>query len=284
MPEMRTKEVLNMVSPVPKHLRTDEEIAAIPANLRGHVMDLDIDASKGVKVQGTGRHRAKYAPGLASALVEIAGSKNIGDPFAGTGTLAYETGLPVALNDIDKGMSHFLDPLIDQGCTVSYGPAHKVEWSREVMIFSPPYYPRTDRRVPCAHNDEKRGPVVGFRDSYSCDHPDMIGNPGGVNAILQYREAMTRVYRALAYRSDKIIVVTKNWMRLGVELRLDLDTILMAESAGWSCVARHGYEPKQSLWSRFNEKRGEAAGTKGMVTVEDILVFERRAVEIMAAE
>ena len=35
-----------------------------------------------------------------------------------------------------------------------------------VMAFSPPYYPRTDRATPNAHDDAKRGRVVGFRDSY----------------------------------------------------------------------------------------------------------------------
>jgi hypothetical protein len=64
-------------------------------------------------------------------------------------------------------------------------------------------------------------------------------------------------------------VVTKNWTRLGVELRLDLDTILMAKSVGWKCTGRHGWEPAPSLWSRFNRDRG------GGVLVEDVLMFSR---------
>jgi hypothetical protein len=266
-----------VVSPVPKHLRTAAEHEAVPAALREHVADLVLDPSKVVKIPGAQHHRAKFPPGLATELVRVAGTHSVGDPMAGTGTLAWETGLPVALNDIDRGMSQFLQPLVSKGCTITYKPATQISWEREVCIFSPPYYPRTDRRVPNAHDDAKRGPVVGFRDCYNSDHPSAIGNPGGVDAILRYREQMTAVYRHLATRCERMIVVTKNWMRLGVELRLDLDTLLMAESVGWRCVARHGFAPKPSLWARFNAERGEKQGRTGMVGVEDVLVFRRAA-------
>jgi hypothetical protein len=256
-----------VVSPVPRHLRTADEHALVAPHLVGHVVDLRVDRSKGVKTPGSGSHRAKFAPGLVSALVELAGTESLGDPMAGTGTLARETGKPVALNDIDAGMQKFLEPLREQGCEVSYGPASKIKWRREVCIFSPPYYPKADRCRPCAHDDAKRGPVVGFRDSYSSDHPEFIGNPSGVNAIAIYRRQMTEVYDHLRSVCDRMIVVTKNWTRLGVEMRLDLDTILMAESVGWKCYERHGFEPPQSLWNRFNEQRG------GGVTVEDVLLF-----------
>ena len=254
-----------MVSPVPKHLRADDEYAAIPAELLDHRYSLEVDAANGVAAPGIGAHRAKYAPGLATALMEIAETDDVGDPMAGTGTLARETGKPVALNDIDAAMAQFWPT----GCETSIGPATEIKWRREVCIFSPPYYPKADRCKPCAHNDAKRGPVVGFRDSYSSDHPQFIGNPGGVNAILKYRQQMTAVYDHLTSVCDRMIVVTKNWTRLGVEMRLDLDTILMAESVGWVCVDRYGWKPKASLWSRFNTKRG------GGVTVEDVLVFKQ---------
>jgi hypothetical protein len=266
----------SVVSPVPKHLRTEAECASIPAALREHVCDLALDASKGVKIPGSQHHRAKFPPGLATELVKIAGTVHVGDPMAGTGTLAWETGLPtVALNDIDRGMSQFLQPLARRGCTVTYRPATDIPWKRDACIFSPPYYPRTDRCVPNAHDDAKRGPVVGFRDCYNSDHPAAIGNPGGVNAILRYRAQMTDVYGALCTQCDRMIVVTKNWMRLGVELRLDLDTILMAQSVGWRLTERHGFEAKPSLWARFNADRGKRQGRTGMVNVEDVLVFDQ---------
>lgn len=258
-----------MVSPVPKHLRTDNEHAAIPARLRDHVVDLSVDRTNGVDVPGSGRHRAKFAPGLATELVRLAGTADIGDPMCGTGMLAWETGNPAALNDIDPGMKGFLKPLAKWGCETGHVPATEITWQRECCIFSPPYYPRTDRRKPNAHNDAKRGPVVGFRDSYGFDHPDFVGNPGGVEAIKTYRDQMTRVYAHLTKVCGRMIVVTKNWTRLGVELRLDLDTILMAQSVGWTCTERHGWEPPPSLWSRFNTQRG------GGVLVEDVLIFVR---------
>lgn len=255
-----------MASPVPKHLTTDEDHKAIAARFLNHVSDIRVSAPS-TKARPTGRHRAKYAPGLATALLKLAGTKDVGDPMAGTGMLAWETGVDAALNDIDPTMSEFIAPMSNR-CEVSYLPANMIQWSRGTCIFSPPYYPKTDRRKPCAHNDNKRGPVVGFRDAYDCDHPAFIGNPGGVNAIAHYRQQMTDVYRHLLTSvCGRMIVVTKNWTRLGVEMRLDLDTILMAEGVGWTCTARHGWTPPQSLWSRFNEQRG------GGVLIEDITVF-----------
>lgn len=166
-------------------------------------------------------------------------------------------------------MSKFLDPLKNFGCVVSYGPATKISWKREVCIFSPPYYPRTDRCKPNAHDDLKRGAIVGFRDSYDFDHLDFIENPGGVNAILKYRNQMTDIYSHLTSVCNKMIIVTKNWTRLGVEMRLDLDTILMCQAVGWKLVSRHGWRPNPSLWSRFNSKRGTG------IEIEDVLIFEK---------
>jgi hypothetical protein len=264
-----------MISPVPKHLRSESEYDSIPAALRDHACDLAVDPRRGVRVPGAGRHRAKFAPGLATALLALAGTESVGDPMCGVGMLVWETGAKAALNDIDhRNMRQFLEPLRSRGCLVGYCPAHRIQWSREVCIFSPPYYPRTDRRIPNAHDDAKRGPVVGFRDCYATSYPDFIGNPGGHEAILRYREQMTEVYAHMRAVCGRMIVVTKNWMRLGVELRLDLDTILMAADAGWRCAGRHGFAPPPSLWARFNADRGARQGRSGMVPIEDILIFQ----------
>lgn len=258
-----------MASPLPRHLRADSELAAVPAHLLNHVVDIQVDRTRGVKVAGSGKHRAKYAPGLATELLKLAGTDDVGDPMAGTGTLAWETGIAAALNDIDVGMKRFLEPLKERGCEVTYSSANKISWWREACVFSPPYYPKADRRRPLAHNDKKRGPVVGFRDAYDAEGPEFIGNPGGVDAILHYRHQMTGVYAHLRTVCNRMVVVTKNWTRLGTEMRLDLDTILMAQEAGWFCLERHGWQPPPSLWARFNAQRG------GGVPVEDILIFEK---------
>lgn len=139
-----------------------------------------------------------------------------------------------------------------------------------MCVFSPPYYPKADRRRAAAHDDAKRGKVVGFRDDYGYAHPDAIGNPGGVDAIATYRHQMTDVYAHMTRVCERMVVVTKNWTRLGVELRLDVDTILMAKCAGWRIVARHGWRPAPSLWMRFNAQRDSIK-----TDVEDILIFER---------
>lgn len=260
-----------VASPVPKHLRTPSEVDCISNHLLDHVNDLEINPANGVTVKETKRHPAKYASGLVTELIKISGSESVGDPMCGTGTLAYETGLSCALNDIDTNMLQFLQPLVDkQNCEVSFGPADIIPWSREVCIFSPPYYPRTDRKKPNAKNEAVRGAPVGFSDSYPCDSERFIGNPSGCDGILLYREGMRKVYDHLGKNvCGKMIVVTKNWTRLGVELRLDLDTILMCNETGWICESRHGFAPKPSLWSRYNAARG------GGVQIEDIMVFRR---------
>lgn len=257
-----------MPSPVPRFLREEVEHGLVPSSVRDHVVDLNVGPVRSDVPSGGPRHAARFAPGLVTQLVRLAETDSLGDPMAGTGMLGWESGRPVKLNDLDPAMSYFLDPLLLRGCAVSYLPADQIQWTVEAAIFSPPYYPRTDRCVPNAHDDAKRGPVVGFRDSYGCTLPGFIGNPGGVNAVRMYREAMTKVYEHLLTRCTRMIVVTKNWWRLGTELRLDLDTILMCMEVGWICEGRHGWEPPPSLWSRFNAQRG------GFQPVEDVLLFK----------
>lgn len=260
-----------MSSPVPRHLRTENEILSIPARLRDHRDDLRVE---GVAVLRPAKHPAKYAPGLPTALLRLAGVSDVGDPMAGTGRLAEETGLPIKLNDLDPKYRPNLERCaVEYGCDVSFLDARCLEWSCDTMIFSPPYYPRTDRRRPAAHNDIKRGGVVGFRTSYNPDDSivnQFIGEPAGVNGILTYRNQMRSVYAHLITKAKRMIVVVKNWTRLGVELRLDADTILTAGEAGWVVVGRTGFRPQPSLWSRFNASRG------GGVQIEDVLIFERR--------
>lgn len=257
-----------MVSPVPKHLITDEQIATIPAALRDHIVDLTVERKPNPWPTTARRHPAKLAPGLPTALAPyLTGS--IGDPMAGTGTLAHELRTPMHLNDIDPSMNEYLEPTRTFGCTITYGPATDIDWTVDTLCFSPPYYPRTDRTKPNAHNDLKRGPVVGFRDTYHHNEPQFIGNPAGTNGILTYRNQMTAVYQHLATTATRMIVITKNWWRLGTELRLDLDTILMAHTAGWTCTERHGWEPPASLWNRYNTNRNNYPN------IEDILIFDR---------
>jgi hypothetical protein len=248
-------------------LRTNKESEAIDSKFREHIADLIVNP---VKKLSSFRHPAKYQSGLPTALVELAKSPSIGDPMAGSGRLVEETEKPFYLNDIDPKCYLKLKQLSEiYGSTVTCDDVRNLMWQCDVMIFSPPYYPRTDRKKPNHHNDEKRGAVVGFRDTYGIELDGFIGEPGGVDAILSYRNAMREIYAKLLKHSEKMIVVTKNWTRLGVELRLDWDTILTASEVGWKITDRHGWIPNQSLWSRFNQSRNTG------VTVEDVLVFEK---------
>ena len=258
-----------MPSPVPRHLRTHHEEAAIPLRLRDHVDTLVVRAEDGTGLDEVSSHPAKYAPGLPTALVKLAGTDDLGDPMCGTGRLAEETRLPVSLNDLDpkwRSRLAVLNALL--GCRVSSVDASAIAWSVDTFVFSPPYYPRTDRRRNAAHDDAKRGSVVGFRTGYDCELSGFVGEPAGVNGILTYRNAMRRIFLGLRGRGKRMILVTKNTTRLGTELRLDLDTILTAAEAGWKCVARTGWTPKPSLWQRYNAARNTA------VLIEDVLVFD----------
>lgn len=263
-----------MGSPVPKGLRTREEALTIPSRLRDHVEDLSVTpltvSSSSTLNAG---HPAKYANGLSTTLIALAGISDVGDPFAGTGKLAEETQCgAIALNEIDPKWFPALTALrASLGCEISFGDARNVPWVRDTLIFSPPYYPRTDRRKLAGHDDAKRGPVVGYRSGYGCDVAGFIGDPGGSLAIISYRTAMRDVFRALRRNGRRMIIVTKNQTRLGVELRLDLDTILTAREAGWICTGRHGWRPRPSLWARYNQQKGTG------VEIEDVLVFEREA-------
>jgi hypothetical protein len=261
-----------MVSPVPKHLRTKSEEKSIPLKLRRHKIGLRVNSK--IKTENC-PHPAKYAPGLATALLKFAGVENVADPMAGSGRLASETGAKIKLNEPDLRWFDWL--MKCNKCKISCCDARNLpSWFvADTFIFSPPYYPRTDRRKLAAHNDQKRGKVVGYRSGYGYlngdSHVDyLIGDPGGADGILKYRTDMREIYNVLSKRAKRMILVVKNQTRLGVELRLDLDTILTANEAGWVCTNRTGWEPPPSLWARYNLERGTG------VEVEDVLVFERR--------
>lgn len=263
-----------MGSPVPRNLRSKDEVKAIPLNFRDHRTDLIVKPPSCLPCKvAASRHPAKYLPGLPTALIHLAGTDNVGDPMAGTGRIAEETGLgTIALNDIDPRWRSNLDKLrAALGCEVSIGDATRIQWQRDVLIFSPPYYPRTDRKKQASHDDEARGSVVGFRTGYGCDEEGFIGDPSGVNGILIYRNAMRRVFLSLLSSGRRMILISKNWTRLGTELRLDLDLIITAGEAGWVISGRTGWEPRKSLWARYNASRGTPGGS-----VEDVLVFDRR--------
>jgi hypothetical protein len=257
-----------MVSPVPKWLRTSEEENSVHSKWREHRSDLVVSPAQGLTAS---RHPAKYASGLSTALLSLAGTLDVGDPFAGTGRLAEEVRQPFALNEIDPQWFPALEHLrTSLGCEISFEDARAIPWKRDTLIFSPPYYPRTDRRKLAAHDDAKRGRVVGYRTGYGGNGVrGFIGDPGGVEGIVGYRTAMREVFSALKNNGRRMFVVVKNQTRLGVELRLDLDTILTAQEAGWSCTGRHGWEPPPSMWNRYNLQRGTG------VAVEDVLIFER---------
>jgi len=91
-----------------------------------------------------------------------------------------------------------------------------------------------------------------------------------------YLEAMLQVYQQ-CHKALKpnglLILVTKNFIRNKVVVRLDLDTIKLCEQVGFELIERHYRElPAQSFWRViYHQKYPEVE----LIDKEDILVFRQ---------
>lgn len=104
------------------------------------------------------------------------------------------------------------------------------------------------------------------------ESPDNIGRLKSSS----YLEAMLQAYRqffAVLRVGGVMVLVTKNFIRDQKEVRLDLDTIKLAETAGFSFQERWYREmPSQSFWrTMYRQKYPDAPELK----YEDVLVFKK---------
>ena len=107
------------------------------------------------------------------------------------------------------------------------------------------------------------------------DYIKSAGNIGNLKGE-SYLSAMLEVYQG-CWRVLKprglMVLVTKNFIRDKLEVRLDLDTIKLCEQAGFQFVERHYRQlTSQSFWRTiYRQKYPDAP----VLNKEDILVFRK---------
>jgi hypothetical protein len=216
----------------------DVLLERIPSRLTDHRVDLTVTPVEDNSPVPWGTH---FASGLPSVLVDRFGDGLIGDPFAGSGRLAWETERPMWLNDNNRRNRKHLDPTVEFGCVVSYDNAASLSWCVDTLISQPPLQP----------------------DVYTWSTAEHA-------VITSYRDSMAATYRSVSRCAPRMVLVVRNWWRLGHEVRFDLETIALAELSHWRCVDRHGWQlPATRPLSRRAGNRNTSP------LVEDVLVFEQ---------
>ena len=129
--------------------------------------------------------------------------------------------------------------------------------------------------------------TTGKADSYKGSHgpysqvqipdyretPSNIGNLKGesyLSAMLEVYQGCCRVLRPQGW----MVLITKNFIREKLEIRLDLDTIKLCEQAGFQFVERHYRKlTSQSFWRTiYRQKYPDAP----VLDKEDVLVFKAK--------
>jgi len=145
------------------------------------------------------------------------------------------------------------------------------------IITSPPYG-ETDNQ---SRNKEDLTAEKNQRDiigkKYSEDENN-IGNKQGKN----YLTEMLKVYREcrkVLKNNGFMVLVTKNFVRSGEQIRLDLDTIKLCEAAGFTYVRRHYRKINNpSFWitnaiQKWEKKHSDKPHPYPLA--EDVLVFQK---------
>lgn len=150
----------------------------------------------------------------------------------------------------------------------------------DAIVTSPPYENQIHR-----NSDEgKVEQIKAINPSNYVEHSQPViaalYNPSKENIgnlkSTSYLSAMEFVYRQcfkVLKPGGLMILVTKNFLRDQKEVRLDSDTISIAERAGFKFLERHyRHLPSQSFWRIIYRKKYPLAP---VIDKEDILVFEK---------
>jgi len=148
------------------------------------------------------------------------------------------------------------------------------------IISSPPYEgtEARDRSKDDSYRDDRElthaGGSVKFMHGYQGSQEN-IGNLKSES----YLEAMLQVYRncfTVLKSGGTMVLVTKNYIRNKQIVRLDLDTIKLCETAGFTYTDRIERKlTQQSFWRIIYRQRYPTAPT---IEDEDILIFKKEAV------
>jgi len=155
----------------------------------------------------------------------------------------------------------------------------------DAVITSPPF---EDNTSGLKHNARGKDVVEGRAemDTYSKDksNKEQLGNLSGET----YFDAMLLVYKGcfdVLRRGGAMALVTKNFVRKGEMVRLDLDTIKLCQAAGFSFKERKYRKLETvSFWIRnarkkFYQKHPEKVSGDPFAEYEDVLVFEKKNAE-----
>ncbi len=165
-------------------------------------------------------------------------------------------------------------------CQILQGDARQLpEVLADVVITSPPYAEaQTGGGISAAMRGEGNYNITTNlpRNCYQpSEHGNTQGNIGNLKGE-SYLSAMLLVYEG-CYRVLKpqgiMCLVTKNFIRQKQEIRLDLDTILLCEAAGFTLIERHYRKlTQQSFWRTIYQQKYPDAP---VLDKEDILIFKK---------
>lgn len=140
------------------------------------------------------------------------------------------------------------------------------------IITSPPYE-GCNQETSSKKRDWQIGNSFGRQLFTHIDNKENIGNLKSQS----YLQAMLQVYQSclsVLKPQGLMILVTKNFLRKQMEIRLDNDTISLCEEAGFILLERHKRKlTQQSFWRIIYQKKYPLAP---IISHEDILVFRKR--------
>ena len=149
------------------------------------------------------------------------------------------------------------------------------------VIFSPPYghgSTHTKGQEQTKWRKENKYYVGHDKETHYSDNPDNVGNKKGKDYLSEmliiYKECL-KVLRPSGY----MVLVLKNFVRKGEQIRLDLDTIKLVEAAGFTYVTRHYRKINNpSFWitNAIHKWEKKFPGkTHPYPLMEDVLVFRK---------
>jgi len=154
----------------------------------------------------------------------------------------------------------------------------KYDGDIDSVIFSPPF---ADSLAGSSKDDTTKFSHGSAGKDYG-DDPENIGNKSGKNYLTEMLKIYQECFKVLKPEGF-MALVTKNFVRKGEQIRLDLDTIKLCESAGFSLHCRHYRLIKNpSFWITNAIQKWEKKHTDKphpYPLEEDILVFKKQEVK-----
>ncbi len=238
-------------------------------------------------------HPAKMDAQLLTWIVSkyTASGETILDPMAGSGTmmLACTLGRNVVLVELEEKFCKMMADNWEQvkmrpqlgsqmgNCQIIQGDARQFEGLVDKIVTSPPYEgtEARDRSKDNSHRDAVERTHAGGSVKIMQGYQGTAENIGNLKSD-SYLEAMLQVYQqcfSVLRPQGLMILVTKNFIRNKQVIRLDTDTKLLCQKAGFTYLERYERNlPSQSFWRTiYHQKYPEVE----QILSEDVLVFKK---------